>query len=471
MGQEIESTHFRRKDFELFEMRLRDETQLLETWFNEGRIADQEFHAGYEVETCLIDRQGHPAPLNTEFLEQLANPMVVPELSRFNLEINSHPHPLKGSVLRDSCKELESLRLDCNRVAAHLDAQLVMAGIVPTLKEEQLNLESMSGMQRFRALNEQVLRLRGGQPMRLDIQKEDHLVTEHGDLMLEAATTSFQIHMQVPPSAAANMLNLAQIISAPMVAVAANSPYLFGYDLWDETRIPLFEQAVAVSGPGEPERVGFGQSYVETVLDCFWGNIRDYPVILPTKLSESAEELAHLRLHNGTIWRWNRPLIGFDAQGTPHFRIEHRVLPAGPSVADSIANAALFFGLMSFLSHESTRAEEYLEFAAARTNFYTAARDGLQAQLQWFNGSRIGVNQLILEILLPQAKKGLQLLEIDAADIGEYLGIIKARTKSGMNGSRWQREYVRTHGADMQHLTEAYVARQLSGAPVHEWSI
>jgi hypothetical protein len=53
----------------------------------------------------------------------------------------------------------------------------------------------------------------------------------------------------------------------------------------------------------------------ESILECFEANRTRYPVLLPAVMDEPPESLAHLRLHNGTIWRWNRPLIGFDEQG------------------------------------------------------------------------------------------------------------------------------------------------------------
>jgi hypothetical protein len=308
----------------------------------------------------------------------------------------------------------------------------------------------------------------------LDIRGGEALCTEHSDVMLEAATTSFQIHLQVKASEAAAFFNAALMLSAPMVAATANSPFLFGRQLWQETRIPLFEQAVAVGGDiaGDAQvyrRVTFGSGYLQSsLLELFQENLAHYPPLLPHCHDTAPEDLHHLRLHNGTIWRWNRPLIGFGRDGTPHVRIEHRVVPAGPSIADSIANAALFYGLVHALA--DVPAWPALSFAQSRANFYAAAKDGLRAEVLW-RDAKVSLRQLLLTELLPLAKQGLATLAIAEADIAYYLGIIEARIGSEQTGSRWQQAFVDRHGRDMQALTLAYLECQRSGLPVHEWAL
>ena len=290
--------------------------------------------------------------------------------------------------------------------------------------------------------------------------------------MLEAATTSFQIHLQVDPGNAARIYNAAKALSAPIVAVAANSPYLFGLDLWDETRIPVFEQAVAVGGSERTKRVGFGIRYVEaSIFECFEANLHRYPVLLPRLFDEPPERLAHLALHNGTIWRWNRPLIGFGEDGAPHLRIEHRVVPAGPTVADSIANAALFYGAVHALAARPDPIEHHLPFTHAHANFYAAARTGLPARLHWRDGETMSAAELVIGEVLPLAREGLGGLGIDAGEIAHWLGIIADRAASGQTGAAWQRAWVHRHGPDMQAMTLAYLDRQRGGRPVHQWDI
>ena len=477
MGQEIDAARFSPADFLAYAERLRAETELLGEWFRDAVFSVRDRMGGFELEAWLVDAAARPAPVNEVFLRRLGNPMVVPELARFNVELNDHPQHLWGSALSRFEASLGATWRQCTQVAAGLQTHLMMIGILPTVREAELSPENMSDLKRYRALNEQVLRLREGRPLELDINGREHLKTQQQSVMLEAATTSFQLHLKVQPAMAVRAYNAAIILAAPMVAAASNSPYLFGYDLWSETRIPLFEQSVSVGGiagasQGPLRRVTFGSGYVrDSLLECFVENAQHYPVLLPMLFSDGVERMSHLRLHNGTIWRWNRPLIGFDYDGIPHLRIEHRVVPGGPGIADVIANAALFFGLMQTLMTQANPPEHELAFATARDNFYAAAHHGLDAHVVWLDGRRGSIQALLADQLLPQARAGLASLEIDAADIERYLGIIEARVRSGQTGSAWQRAWVERHGRDMAALTHAYRQRQESQAPVHEWSL
>jgi gamma-glutamyl:cysteine ligase YbdK (ATP-grasp superfamily) len=477
MGQEIEKSRFTKEDFVEYAQSLRAETELLGQWFREDVFSPRDRMGGFELEAWLIDSKARPAPVNERFLKELDDPMVVPELARFNVELNDHPQHLWGSALSRFEASLGATWRRCAQVASRLDARLLMIGILPTVREAELIQDNMSDLRRYRALNEQVLRLRSGQPLELDIRGREHLKTTHRSVMLESATTSFQLHLKVHPRHATRAFNAAVVMSAPMVALAANSPYLFGHDLWDETRIPLFEQSVAVGGfagasHGPLRRVSFGSGYVrEAILECFVENEQHFPILLPMHFTDSLEQMSHLRLHNGTIWRWNRPLIGFDYDGMPHLRIEHRVVPGGPSVVDVIANAAFFFGLIHTLAHAGTAPEQQLPFAVARDNFYAAARYGLEAHVTWLNGRRGPVRTLILDELLPAAHRGLAALEIDAQDSAKYLGIIEGRVANGRTGAAWQRAWIDRHGPQMDAMTEAYYARQRRGSPVHEWDL
>lgn len=477
MGQEIEATRFTPQDFVDYAERLRAETALLGEWFRDDVFSQRDRMGGFELEAWLVDSMARPMPVNEQFLKTLDNPMVVPELARFNVELNDHPQHLWGSALSRFEASLGATWEQCAHVAAELQARLLMIGILPTVREAELTQENMSDLKRYRALNEQVLRLREGQPLELDIHGREHLRTAHRSVMLESATTSFQLHLKVHPRHATRAYNAGLVMSAPMVAITSNSPYLFGHDLWDETRIPLFEQSVAIGGiagasHGPLRRVSFGSGYVrESIHECFIENEQHYPVLLPMHYYEGLEQMSHLRLHNGTIWRWNRPLIGFDYDGIPHLRIEHRVVPGGPTVVDIIANAAFFFGLIQFLMQAGEAPEQCLPFAAARDNFYATARHGLEAQVTWLDGRKGPVRALLLEQLLPAARAGLQALEMDHHDIDRYLDIIEGRARNAMTGAAWQRAWVDRHGRDMEALTEAYYQRQETGDPVHSWSL
>lgn len=472
MGQDIEASRFTQADFAEFEERLQRETDLLAAWLADGVIPPTGKVGGFELEAWLVGPDMRPAPLVEDFLERLDDPLVVPELATFNAELNGTPQPLCGDALSKLAAELSSTWERCTRAASELDTRLAMIGILPTVRPEDLGMHSMTPRKRYQAINEQIFDLRQGQPLRLEIQGRDQLELIRDDVMAESAATSFQIHLKVSPEEAARVYNLSKILSAPMVAMSANSPYLFCRDLWQETRIPLFEQAVSVGRSLLTERVNFGIRYAErSIMECFRANLSRYPVILPHLMDEPVERLAHLRLHNGTIWRWNRPLIGFEDDGTPHLRIEHRVVPAGPTVTDSIANAALYFGAVQSLVSEKTPPDHAIPFLLARANFYTAAREGLNAQIQWLDGRIAPLPQIFADDLLPRAHRGLLDLGIDEDEADLWLGIIDGRVRSGQTGAMWQRAYVHRHGPDMTALTAAYLDRQQSGRPVHEWTI
>jgi gamma-glutamyl:cysteine ligase YbdK (ATP-grasp superfamily) len=485
MGQEIEHSHFQQGDFDAFMQRLREETALLARYFAEDRFDNRPPVAGFELEAWLVDEHMHPAPINKVFLERLNSPLVSPELATFNVEFNVEPAPLTGNALSTLERELQAgWQAGCDTAHA-LNSDLAMIGILPTVCNSDLVMENLSAMNRYVALNAQVLRLRGGRPLQLDIRglgtDPDILRAEHNDVMLESATTSFQIHLQVPPALAVRAYNASIICSAPLVAISANSPYLFGHDLWAETRIPLFEQAVEVGGyeddaHGPMRRVSFGSGYVRnSIMECFTENLDHFPVLLPTLFDSPPEQLEHLRLHNGTLWRWNRPLIGFDnsgdKMGKPHLRIEQRVASAGPTIIDGIANAAFFYGLTQALCERDTAPESVLPFAIARDNFYACAQHGLDAHIVWLDGQKYQAQSLLLKVLLPMARSGLTSLGITDTDNARYLDIIEARVRNACNGAAWQRAYVAKHGNDMSQLLSAYLQRQHTGVPVHEWDI
>lgn len=450
---------------------------MLRLWAEQRRLSSRGPVVGFEQEAWLVDERLDPAPVNHAFLQKMGPPLAFPELSQFNIELNNPPRLLVGRVFEDLEAELTSIWKHACRVAESLGVRLMSIGILPTVTNTCLNTHNMSAMKRFRALNEQVLRSRQGRPLRLNIVGRQQLHGEHRDVMLEAAATSYQLHLQTPYEQAHKLYNAAITASAAMVAVGANSPYLFDHDLWDETRIPLFEQAVEIGGfnsvaQGPLHRVSFGSGYARnSIIECFEENLEHFPVLLPMRFDDEPRRFSHLRLHNGTIWRWNRPLIGFDEDGTAHVRIEHRVLPGSPSIQDAIANAALFYGLTEALVMDSDELMRRLPFAQAKDNFYQAARFGLDARVNWFDNENWNLRQLLLDELLPMAKRGLTRLGIETRSGDHYLSIIEGRLACGQNGSLWQRRFVKRYGQDMRALTGAYLERQSDGLPVHLWPV
>ncbi|MCB1746736.1 MAG: hypothetical protein KDK06_06150 [Gammaproteobacteria bacterium] len=470
MGEEIDKTHFAAADFASFAARLRRETDILRGWFADGTLCDGEYRWGFELEAWLLDHGFHPSPVNAEFLATLGDADVVPELSRFNVELNTRPLDFAPHALSQGRAALEALWRRCNACAHGMDTRLVMIGSLPTIRDADLSLANISPLKRYYALNHELLKRNRGRPLDIDIGGREHLATRRADVMLESAATSFQLHFQVPVSLAHLYYNASQVVSAPLVAAAANSPLLFDHLLWEETRIPLFEQSIAgaTGAAARRPRVSFGDGFlVDSLMECFDDNLADYPVLLPILFDDDERALRHLRLHNGTLWRWNRPLVGFDGE-RPHVRIEHRPLPAGPSFVDLFANAAVYLGAV----HEWVQAERLpaLDAASARANFYAAARDGLDAELV-HDGRREAASRWLLETLLPDADAGLARLGLAAAERDRYLGVVAARVASGRTGAAWQRATYLSGGRDGLGLMAAYCAHQASGAPVHEWPL
>lgn len=466
MGEDIKTTGFTVADKARFAARLAQETEVARSLYDGGKFSSDGHMLGFEIETWIVDHNYAPSSINQQLLETLDHPLVVPELSRFNLELNCAPFRLEGDALTRAHTSLTELWAKCNDVAHQLDANLVLIGTLPTIRDADLTLANMSPLNRYYALNQEVLRLRGGKPVHVNIVGRDELASVHRDVMLEAATTSFQIHLKAPADLAHRYYNASIAASGPILAACGNAPFLFGKALWEETRIPLFEQAVNMPGPA---RVCMGSGYAaDSLIEIFEENLRDYETLLPMAYEDPPEAMRHLRLHNGVIWRWNRPLIGFDESGAPHLRIEHRILPAGPTFIDMMANAALYLGLARALAMAGDDGAGGLAFADAKRNFYAAARFGLDAKLFWPGAGEIAADRLLLERLIPDARAGLRDLGVSEAD---FLDMIEARVQTGQTGAVWQRKALEARGGDLYGLMAAYCERQRSGAPVHQWDI
>jgi len=477
MGLDIASEHFEQRDFRRFEQCLKQETQALHDLVEQGALSERGPVAGLEAEAWLVDAQGRPAPRNEEFLARLDAVDVVTELARFNVEINVAPQPTEGDGLARLEADLQATWARCAGVAADMGIRLLATGILPTATDADLSLANLSDRARYRALNEQVLRQRHGRPVRLDIEGAcgERLQVEHRDVMLESAATSFQVHLQMPSADSVRAYNAAMVASAPVLALAANSPFLFGRRLWQETRIPLFEQALSIGtredgAHANVPRVGFGSGYAGySLLECFRENLDRFEPLLPIALDEATRALPHLRLHNGTVWRWNRPLVGFDPDGQMHLRVEHRPLPAGPTLTDMMANLAFSLGLIAHLAALDRPPEQALPFDLARANFYAAARDGMAASLTWLDGRAGRAQALLLELVEPAAD-GLARLGVAQPLIDRWLGTVQARVVSGRNGAAWQCEAHERLGGDLGAMTRELMARQADGAPVHTWT-
>lgn len=466
MGDRLDEWQFTPDDYRRFSAVLVEETERLGDWFVRDRFTGGPTTVGYEMELCLVDENFQPADANLEVLARLDMPQAVPELARCNLEFNGTPQALAGDGLQRIEAEMQGWLAGAREVAREMGLHVILIGMLPTLREQHMSLQHISPSPRYQALNAGVAALRGRPDVCIDIRGHETYQGRYDSIMPESAATSLQLHIALEQASAVRWYNAAQIAAGPLLAVAANAPYLFGKDLWAETRVPVFAQAVDA---GDVHYVTFGRGYVrESLFELFEENLKRFPVLLPARREQGG--VAHALLHNGTVWRWNRPVIGI-APGEPaHLRLEHRSLPCGPSVSDMIANSAFFYGLTGALAEMETAPENQLEFADARANFYRAARYGLDAHMQWFDG-RSPAPELFVEQLLPLARQGLARYSVDARLAEDYLQIIAARVRRGLSGAGWQRAWVARHGRDMPAMLAAYAERQESGAPVSEWPL
>ena len=417
----------------------------------------------------MLDHGYFPHSVNEQFLEKLDHPFVVPELSRFNVELNCDPLALTGNALSQATSALTELWAHCNGVAHGIDTSLVMIGTLPIIRDEDLTVANMSPLKRYEALNNEILRQHGGRPL-------SSISAVRNTSTASTATSCWkrpQIHLKTPASVAHRYFNASIMASGPLLAACANAPYLFGRDLWQETRIPLFEQSIALTDfEGARGRVTFGSGYLESSLfEALEQNLTDYPVLLPTVFDAPPEQFRHLRFHNGTIWRWNRPLVGFEADGTLHLRLEHRVMPAGPTIIDMVANAACYFGVVRDMVDRGFDEARALSFEDATANFYEAARKGLDAEIVWPGAGRVGAATVLLDELIPAARRGLTAFGVDEEDSNLYLDIFEARVRSGQAGAAWQRAQLQAQAGDFQKLVSVYCERQRSGVPVHAWDM
>ncbi|MEQ9317589.1 MAG: CBS domain-containing protein [Polyangiaceae bacterium] len=443
---------------------------------------------GAEQEMFLVDRSRLPAPIAVEVLERVSDERLTTELARYNLEANLTPQVFGKDCLRKMEEELKDLLERVDAAAREQEAAVALTGILPTLRKAHLTLDFMTPNPRYFELNRAISALKDG-AFDIVIKGLDELEFSHDNVMLEAANTSFQIHFQVGPDEFAMLYNLAQAVSAPVLAAAVNSPLLLGHRLWNETRVALFQRSVDARSKthkmrAKPPRVSFGDKWVEEgILEIYRDDITRFRIMLSTEDVEKSAldileeggvpELRALRMHTGTVWRWNRACYGIGG-GKPHLRIENRVLPAGPTVIDEIANAAFFFGLMAATSEEYPNIQDVMEFDDAKQNFFAAARHGLDAQFVWIGGKRFTAQDLIIEELLPKARQGLAAHKIDGADVDRYLGVIEERVRSQQTGSQWMLSSLgKMRGSPkdvrMRSLVSAIAKNQRKGAPVHTW--
>ncbi|RLD21284.1 MAG: CBS domain-containing protein [Bacteroidetes bacterium] len=465
------------------------EYMLANDWFDKSAV-----RIGAEQEMVMVDKTTlRPACVAVEALEQMENwDFVETELALFNLETNLTPRELKGSCFRDLQNENQESLSKIQGVLDKFDAKILLTGVLPTLRKRDMTLDNLTPKKRYRALMESIDEQLIGSNYELRLTGIDELSLKHDSPFLEACNTSFQVHLQVAPDKIVQMYNIAQALAGPVIAVSANSPLVFGRRLWHESRIALFQQALDTRSSSEhmrerSPRVSFGNEWLKnSILEIYKEDIARFRVLLAGDVEEDAlamvragkvPKLRSLQVHNSTVYRWNRPCYGISSNGKPHLRIENRVIPSGPTVVDEVANAAFWIGCMEGLANKFEDITEQISFEDVRDNFIKASRFGIDTKFTWCQDEKITAVDLIYNKLLPIAREGLELHNVDAADIDLYMGIIEGRVRSHMNGARWTlRAYTKLKKESSEDealtvLTSAMLANQSKSIPVHEWSL
>jgi gamma-glutamyl:cysteine ligase YbdK (ATP-grasp superfamily) len=493
MGIEIDRERFDDADYARFTERLDHCLEALGQLLERPGFGEGPRTIGAELELFLIDDQGHPLTRNQAILEDAGDPRLTLELDRFNLEVNPSPSPLAGQPLSSLGHELEGALESVRATARSHGGRVAMVGILPTLRDEDLHRGAITDAPRYRALDWSLSRVKA-EPFDIEIQGRDGepLRVVRDNIVMEGANTSFQVHLRVDPDDYVDHFNAAQLATAPVLAAAGNSPLFLSRELWEETRIALFEQAADDRDTTGQERmvsrVAFGTDWLRTsILDLFEESVRHHEPLLPICGDQDpllalgdggVPRLDELRLHQGTVWRWNRAI--YDSGFGGHLRIEMRPLPAGPTVVDMLANAAFLLGLTLALAPDAGDWSNHMMFARAHANFYDAARFGLETELEWptADGSeRVRAAELVTR-LLPEARRGLVDAGVDPDEADRLLEVLGDRAASGQTGAVWQRRALAASegGAAsreeaLSKLLERYLELQATGDPVHTWPV
>ncbi|MBT28251.1 MAG: CBS domain-containing protein [Thalassobius sp.] len=474
-----------------FTRNLLKDVQALERMLNEDLFDKEEIKIGAEQEICLIDENFKPAPRSMELLKQLKHPSFTTELAKFNLEANLKPVPFKDDCFTRMETELNDLLNILKNAAKGMDISPVLTGILPTIRKFDLEENNLTPIDRYYALIEAIEKLRG-KVYELRLEGVDELNIKHHSALVEACNTSFQVHLQVAPDDFVEKYNTAMAIAAPVMAISSNSPMLFGKRLWNETRIALFQQSIDTRVTGEhlrytSPRVTFGNHWLKSsILELIREDIVRFKVLLMSDVEEDVKrcldegitpKLIALNIHNSTVYRWNRPCYGISPNGKPHLRIENRILPAGPSVIDEVANSAFWLGLMNGLGDVYPNLTRRFEFDDAKSNFIKAAKLGLGSKYYWVDQQTINDTELIEKELLPIAREGLAKAGVHKSEIDKYLDIIAERNETHRTGSRWILEsYSKlVKNSSKEEATTALVASMLrnqnNSTPVSKWDL
>jgi len=493
MGTDIHKTQFSDQDFADFRERLAGNLTALRAMLADPDFGKGSGSLGAELEIYLVDQHGRPVYLNQEIQEAAADPQLTLELNRYNLEYNLSPYKISDSPFRQTEQEILEKLSQLRKIAGEKGARVVPIGILPTLNQADFGGHCITDRKRYHALVSQLIERRGS-AFRIDINGENPLQIEMADITLEGANTSFQVHHRVNPADYADTFNAVQLVSPLGLAIAANSPTLFGHALWQETRVPLFKQSIDTRIRdrykwSEPARVNFGHGWVRRgAYELFNQTVRLNPPLLPICAEQSAAEqlaagmmpeLSELKLHQSTVWLWNRPIYD-DADGG-QLRVEMRALPAGPSAIDMVANAALMIGLVEGIKPRINDLLPALPFHMAEYNFYRAAQHGLEATLVWPEPDQYGCEEqpvaALLERYLPLARAGLLSIGVEAAECDYYLRVVERRLAARRTGASWQMDVLHRLEAGsnrqeaLHQMLETYIHHSSDNLPIADWPL
>lgn len=470
---------------------LLEDVKALTYMIEHNLLEDNVVRIGAEQEMCLVDSDLKPSPRNLELLKAINHSDIVSELANFNIEINLNPRNLEGNCFQKLEQELLHKIDLVNAQANKLDIQTIITGILPTIRKSDVSHKNVTPIDRYLFLLNLLNELRGSH-LELNIRGTDELNVQHDSSLMEACNTSFQMHLQICPKYFVHQYNFAQLIAAPVMAIAVNSPLLLGKRLWHETRIALFQQSLETRRKhehirDESPRVIFGNGWLKnSITELYKEDITRFQVLLNSDIEKGSmqvlkeggiPELKALTTHNGTVYRWNRPCYGIGENGKPHLRIENRIFSAGPTVVDQIANSAFWVGLMNGYECDMSEVIKSMSFDDARNNFFAACRYGINSYFHWLDGKRIDATELILDQLIPMAKHGLQKANIAEDDIQRYLGIIQKRAEKSVTGASWAlasyNQLSKSVGREESiiAITAKMIEKQKINEPVHNWEL